>query len=197
MPSRARRRIVRALGVVVALAVLAGVAYGISVLAHAAGDARDDRAEADAARCDPSDDPDDTRNLCLYPDRPDREPDDHEAEVGQAVRFAGYTATLEAGFMHELVLADQLGIRVHITNRDAEPQPYGPHDWKVVTGDGSVVEAVVNERDDALRDGELDQGESVRGTILYELDPGTYDVIYRPDVFNQARGVWRVTVEPA
>jgi hypothetical protein len=200
-PHRARRRstgriVRRVLGVVLALVVLGGLVAGGVALARAASNARDDRAEERGSTCDPSDDPDDTRNRCLYPDRPDQQPDDHEAEVGHAVRLAGYTTTVEAGFMHELVLADQLGIRVTIENRDGEPQPYGPNDFKVQARDGSLVTSVVNERDDALGTGELDQGESVTGTILFELPPGTYDVIYRPDLFNRGRGVWRITAEP-
>jgi Domain of unknown function (DUF4352) len=170
------------------------VVGGITVVRMAAEARRDREAQEGETGCDPSGDPADTRNLCLYPSRPGREPTDHEAEVGHGVRLAGYTATLDGGFINELVLDDQLGIRVRIQNRDSQVQPYGPLDWKIQTTDGRLVTPAQNEREDALRSGELDRGESVEGTLVFDLEPGTYYVLYRPDLFNRARGVWRVEV---
>jgi hypothetical protein len=182
------------------LTLLTLVTFGALVaggfaLARLASDARADREESqDTDGCDPSPEPEDTRNLCLYPDRDDRQPDDHEARPGDGVRIAGYTATVRSAFVHELVLDDQLGIAVEIRNRDERTQPFGPLDWKIQTRDGSTVTPTQNERDDALGTGELDQGEAVEGTLLFELEPGTYYVLYRPDLFNQARGVWEIEV---
>src|SRR5262245_6114888 len=135
-PRRGRTvvRVLLALLTVAAAGLL--VVGGITVVRMAAEARNDHDAQEGATGCDPSDDPQDTRSLCLYPSRPGREPTDHEAELGHGVRLAGYTATVDAGFINELVLDDQLGIRVHIQNRDDQVQPYGPLDWKIETTDG-------------------------------------------------------------
>lgn len=200
--SRAHRRgrhpALLALYGLVSLVALGLAIAGIAAVARMASDAREERAreEAEFVACDDdrSGGEGDTRNLCLYPDRPDRQSDDHEAEVGSAVRLAGLTASLDEGFMHQLVLADQLTIRVTIHNRDDRPKTYGSTDWKVLDAGGNPVTPVNSEREDALRTGELDAGETVTGTIAYDLPAGAYYVVYRPEAINQARGIWRVDV---
>jgi hypothetical protein len=183
------------LRVAVVLVALGATGFGVYMLVDTAANARDERARRDAeAGCRPTDDPDSTRNQCLYPDRADRSRNDHEAHPGDAVRLAGYTATLEEASMHLLVLGDQLTLRVSVTNRSDRNRPYGPLDWKVQV-DGRAVNPATNERDDALRAGELAPGETVSGTITYDLPRGSYHVLYRPDFFNSARGVWRIDVE--
>jgi hypothetical protein len=195
-PRRRGRIVLRVFAVLFTLVVLGLVVAGGIEVVRMAADARNDRdAEEDKSNCDPSDDPEDTRNLCFYPERDGREPTDHEAELGDGVRLAGYTATVEEGFVNELVLDDQLGVRVRIQNRDPLTQPYGPLDWKIQTEDGRIVTPTQNEREDALGSGQLDRGESIEGTLVFDLDPGTYYVLYRPDLFNRARGIWRVQVE--
>lgn len=198
-PRRRRgRTVLRVVVGLVTLAVFAGVVGAGVLVVRMAADARDERDEhAGADGCDPSDEPGDTRSLCLYPGRDGREPTDHEAELGRGVRLAGYTATVEAGFINELVLDDQLGIRVHVVNRDERIQPYGPLDWKVQTEEGRIVTPAQNEREDALGSGQLDRGEAIEGTLVFDLEPGTYYVLYRPDLFNRARGVWRIDVAQA
>ncbi|MGH9243811.1 MAG: hypothetical protein ACRD29_05740 [Acidimicrobiales bacterium] len=69
----------------------------IIIAAVASGGGDDDDGEPAAAGDDTAEesgDPSDTRNLSLYPDRPDRQDEDHEAKVGDPVRLAGYTATV-------------------------------------------------------------------------------------------------------
>jgi hypothetical protein len=179
------------------LAVLALVAGAVAGLVHLASTARETAASSEVrAACDPSDDPADTRNLCLYPDRADIQPDDHEAVVGAAVRMSGYTATLDEAFMNELILEDQLTLRITIANRDDGAQPYGPLDWKVQTDDGRTLTPSLNVRDDVLLAGELEPGDAATGTITYDLPPGDYYVVFRPDILNEARGVWRIEVAP-
>ena len=194
-PRRRGRLAVRVLIGLLTLAAFAAVVAGGLVVVRLAADARVERdEEAGATGCDPSDDPADTRNLCLYPERDSRESTDHESELGHDVRLAGYTATVREGFVNELVLDDQLGIRVRIVNRDDGVQPYGPLDWKIQTEQGRIVTPTQNEREDALGSGELDQDEEIEGTLVFDLEPGTYYVLYRPDLFNRARGVWRLDV---
>jgi hypothetical protein len=195
---RGRHPALLVLYALVSVAVLGLALAGIAAVVRMASDARDERAREEAAvlACDearPTSDGD-TRNLCLYPDRPDRQPDDHEAELGAPVRLAGVTARLDDGFMHQLVLADQLTLRVTIHNRDDRPKTFGSTDWKVIDADGTPVNPTRSERDDALGTGELAPGETVTGTIAYDLPAGTYYVVYRPEAINQARGIWRIEV---
>jgi hypothetical protein len=35
----------------------------------------------------------------------------------------------------------------------------------------------------------------VTGDVAFDVAPGTYFVIWKPDPFDAARGVWQVTVE--
>jgi hypothetical protein len=202
-----RHRVRVVLSVIVAVAALGLVAVGVATIVRMASDARDERAreEAEFVACDepattPGDAPPDeaadgdTRNLCLYPERPDRQPDDHEAALGASVRLAGLTATLHEGFMHQLVLADQLTLRVTIENRDDRPKTYGSTDWRVLDEDGIPVNPTRSEREDALGTGNLESGETVTGTIAYDLPAGTYYVVYRPEAVNQARGIWQIDV---
>ena len=195
---RGRHPALLALYGLLSLVALGLAVAGIAAVVRMASDARDERAreEAEFVACDDerSSGGGDTRNLCLYPDRPDRQPDDHEAEVGSAVRLAGLTASLDEGFMHQLVLADQLTLRVTIHNRDDRPKTFGSTDWKVLDVDGNPVNPTRSEREDSLRTGELAPGETVTGTIAYDLPAGTYYVVYRPEAINQARGIWQVDV---
>jgi hypothetical protein len=205
-PGRAARRhpAITIASVLAALVVVGLVAAGVATIVRLASDARDQRAreEAEFLACRddgtgaPAVGDGDTRNLCLYPDRPDRQPDDHEAELGASVRLAGLTATLEEGFMHELVLADQLTLRVTIHNRDDRPKTFGSTDWRVLDRRGTPISPTRSEREDALGTGELSPGTTVTGTIAYDLPAGTYYVVYRPEAVNQARGIWQVEVAP-
>lgn len=194
---RRRRALTVTLQVAGSIVAVGALIVGGLALAEWARDARDERAAAQTeGPCDPSDDPTDTRSTCLYPDRDDQQPEDHEAAVGDSVRIAGYTATLDDAFMNELVLEDQLTLQVTVHNRESKPQPFGPLDWKIEDITGALVNPSVNEREDALVAGELDPDERITGTITYDLPAGTYFVIFRPDLFNQGRGIYRVTLDP-
>lgn len=139
----------------------------------------------------------DTRDLSLYPDRPDRQDDDHEARVGESVRLAGYTATVtSAEYAPELSDFEDDGYlvtHVEIVNRDDEAQPYNVFDWQLLTPAGQVVDPTITSRDQ-LGSGQLVEGGSVEGDVIFEVGDasGTYYVLYKPDAFNAARGVWGV-----
>ncbi len=161
----------------------------IIVVAIAGGD--DDGAPAgDGA---PAAEPTDTRNLDLYPDRSDRQDQDHEAEVGGSVRLAGYTATVAAAeLVTDEVFGEELVVDVEIENRDAGAQPYNLFHWRLQTAGGEVLDPLGIQSD--LGSGDLVGGGSTSGRVAFDVGPGTYYVIYKPDPFNAARGIWRVTV---
>lgn len=160
--------------------------------------ARDDNATAGAGDDGASPDAEeqtDTRNLSLYPERPDRQDEDHEAEVGQGVRLSGYTASVTgAEISTEEFLGEQLTVFVTVENRDDSAQPYNLFDWRIQTENGQVLDPTINFRDDDLGSGDLVSGGTVSGTVAFDVGPGTYYVIYKPDAFDAARGIWRVTV---
>lgn len=137
----------------------------------------------------------DTRNVALYPDRPDRHAEDHEARVGEPVRLAGYTATVTGAELATDAFGDRvLVVHVTVENRDERAQPYNVFDWRIQDAAGRVLDPTVSTRDDDLGSGDLVSGGRVSGTVAFDVGPGTYYVIYKPKLFDAARGVWQVTV---
>lgn len=137
----------------------------------------------------------DGRDAALYPDRPDRHAEDHEARVGESVRLAGYTATVTGAELAADAFGDQvLVVHVTVENRDKRAQPYNVFDWRIQDAAGRVLDPTVSTRDDDLGSGDLISGGRVSGTVAFDVGPGTYYVIYKPKLFDAARGVWQVTV---
>jgi hypothetical protein len=131
----------------------------------------------------------------LYPERPDRHAEDQEAAVGEPVRLGGYTATVTAaelapGLLDERVLV----VHVRVENRDDRAQPYNVFDWRIQDSAGRVLDPTPSGRDDGLGSGDLVHGGVASGTVAFGVGPGTYYVIYKPKVFDAARGVWKITV---
>jgi len=145
--------------------------------------------------CQAGDGVEDTRNLCLYPERPDRQDDDHEAELGAPVRLAGYTAALVEARIEDQFDDPGVVVGVRVENRDDEAQAYNLFHWRIQTTNGQVLDPTINLRDDSLGSGDLVPGGSVTGSIAFDVGPGEYFVIYKPDPFNAARGIWRIEVE--
>lgn len=159
-------------------------------------DSDEDSGDGGDEECPPTGD--DTRNQCLYPDRPDSQSDDHEQLVGGSVRLAGFTATLNsvefqpaADFTEDCVLVD-----VTVENRDDSAQPYNTFDWRIQTEGGQVLDPGFCSfgADNNIGSGDLVTGGTVNGTVGFEVAPGTYFIIYKPDPFSSARGIWQVEV---
>lgn len=130
----------------------------------------------------------------LYPDRADIQKTDHEAELGKGVRLSGYTATLTKAEMFTPEFGDpEFIIFVTIENRDDKAQPYNLFDWRIQTEGGQVLDPTISLRDDDLGSGDLVKDGTVSGTVAFDVAPGTYYVIYKPDAFDDARGIWKVT----
>lgn len=154
--------------------------------------------ESAVGDCEGPRDTEDTRSLCLYPERPDRQEEDHEAEVGQSVRLSGYTATVTGSRTAPgLIGGSVLIAEVSVQNRDDEAQPFSQFDWRLQTPGGQVIDPWgLTEEDDDIGSGDLVNGGSVEGTVSFEVETaGDYFLIYKPDAFDAARGVWKVTVD--
>ena len=135
----------------------------------------------------------------LFAGRVDAQREDKERNVGQSVDISGYTATVTAGaFQQSLnefqkdgyVVAD-----VTIANRDDRAQAYNLFDWKLQTPTGQVIDPTFSIDGGMLGSGDLVKGGSVTGKTTFKVgaDKGDFYVIYKPDAFDSARGIWKVT----
>lgn len=131
----------------------------------------------------------------LYPDRPDQQDEDNEAAMGESVQLSGYTATLTSASYgkQELMDTDLVTVNVKIENRDDSAQAYNTFDWKIQTPNGQVLDPTFV-AENSLGSGDLVGGGTVEGNVGFEVGPGTYYVIYKPDAFDGARGIWQITV---
>lgn len=131
----------------------------------------------------------------LYPDRPDQQGEDQEVAVGESVRLSGYTATVTGAAYSTQEFTDTgiVTVNVRIENRDDTAQAYNTFDWKIQTPNGQVLDPSFV-ADNSLGSGDLVGGGSVEGDVGFEVEPGTYYIIYKPDAFDGARGIWQITV---
>lgn len=176
-----------AFAVLVLLGILGVVAGGM--LVNEAADEDKDELEGESG----------TPERSLYPDRSDRQKEDQEVQVGGEVRLSGYTASVaSAEFRPQL---DQfrtdgyLVVSVTVANRDDETQMYNTFDWKLQTPNGQVIDPTFS-GDQTVGSGDLVPGGTTQGEVTFEIGAtkGDYYVIYKPDPFDAARGVWKVTV---
>lgn len=200
--------------------VLGGILALLVVLAIAAGDEDDgavsnpstDSGEEDSSQPSEEDPPAtdsgvackdagpddqvDTKRQGLFPDRADIQANDHEAALGDCVRLAGYTAFLDAAAVSAPQIGDpQLVIDVRALNRDDSAQPYNMFDWSLLTPAGTILSPTIFFGDGGLGSGDLVKGGQASGKVAFDVtDPGTYYVIFTPDLFNDDRGIWEIEI---
>lgn len=157
-------------------------------------DAAESTAESEAAAETPAE-PEAGGPGSLYPDRPDQQDEDKEAAVGESVMLRGYTATLTGASygVQEFTDTGIVTIEVKLENRDDGAQAYNTFDWRIQTANGQVLDPSFM-GENTLGSGDLVGGGVVEGTVGFEVGPGTYYVIYKPDAFASDRGVWQITV---
>lgn len=142
---------------------------------------------------------DDTAEEVLFPGRPDAQKEDQERNIGDSAKLSGYTATVTAaGFQQTISDFEEDGYvtaDVTIENRDDKAQPYNLFDWKLQTPGGQVIDPGFTTAD-TLDSGDLVNGGTVSGKVVFEVGDtkGDYFIIYKPDAFDAARGIWKVTV---
>ena len=134
------------------------------------------------------------------PGRADRQREDQEVALGQSVNVSGYKGTVHsAGFQAAFndfedkgyVVAD-----VTVVNTDDRAQPYTLFDWKIQTPNGQVIDPTFTTLDGLLDSGDLVKDGTVSGKVVFEVGQtkGDFFIIYKPDAFDAARGLWKVTV---
>ena len=136
----------------------------------------------------------------LYPGRVDAQKEDQEFAVGGSARLSGYTATVKtASFKRQLNDFQTDGYvvaSVTVLNRDDKTQTYNMFDWKIQTPNGQVIDPTFSIDNNQVNSGDLVSGGSVSGTVTFEVGStkGQYFIIYKPDPFDAARGIWGVKV---
>lgn len=134
------------------------------------------------------------------PGRADQQKEDQEVAIGETARVAGYEATVtSAEFQPELNDFETDGYivaNVRIVNTDDKAQPYNYFDWRVQTPNGQVIDPTFSTIDGQLDSGDLVQGGNVTGKVVFEVGEtkGDFFLIYKPNAFDAARGLWKVTV---
>lgn len=136
----------------------------------------------------------------LFPGRVDAQDQDQERELGAEARISGYTAIAKsASFQQSISSFESAGYvvaDVKIENRDSEAQPYSPFDWRLQSPSGQVTDPVLLLSDTELSSGDLVRGGVAEGQVGFEIGAtsGDFYLLYKPDPFEAARGVWKVTV---
>lgn len=134
----------------------------------------------------------------LFPGRPDSQREDQERNIGEAAKLSGYTATVTStGFQESISDFETKGyivVEVTIENRDDKAQSYNYFDWKIQTPSGQVIDPTFSTVD-TLGSGDLVKGGKVSGKVVFEVGAtkGEFYVIYKPDQFDAARGIWKAT----
>lgn len=135
----------------------------------------------------------------VAPDRADRQAEDQEVPIGESVQLSGYTATVTAATfrptLSEFEDGGYLVAEVTVENRDDKAQPYNTFDWVLQTPNGQVIDPTFTS-EQQLGSGDLVQGGTVSGNVIWEIGAATGDffIIYKPDPFDAARGIWKVPV---
>ncbi|MDQ3107806.1 MAG: hypothetical protein M3Q68_08390, partial [Actinomycetota bacterium] len=124
------------------------------------------------------------------PADPDGRPEDQVVDVGDQVRISGYAATLELAAFAETEAVLVVGFAIE--NRDDRAQPYNFADVRLQWPDGTVVPI---QSVDATTAGSLASGERRLAKLTFATGSlqGDFFVIYRPDAFDEARGVWPIS----
>lgn len=189
-----KKRFILPLGLVALIAVIAiassggddtgsDTATGGATKTTAAGGATETTATGDAK---------------LFPGRIDSQREDQERNIGESAKLSGYTATVtSAGFQQTIsVIAEDGYIVADVTieNRDDKAQPYNLFDWKLQTPGGQVVDSTIYS-EDAVSYGDLVKGGKVSGKVAFEVgeEKGDFYIIYKPDPYDAARGIWKAT----
>lgn len=180
--------IVFALGIVGTIVVVVIVAAGTK---EAVDTANQDNATGGGGEPNPGE---------LFPGRADTQEEDQERQIGQSAGLSGYTATVDsAEFVQQIDAIQTAGyLKVHVTvaNRDSSAQPVSTFDWSLQAPGGTVTTPTFSAATGELQDSDLVGGGSTEGDVYFEVGStqGDFFIIYKPDAFDAARGIWQTTI---
>lgn len=187
------------------------VIFGIAAAAGGGGDTKDTNTASDNTNTTQADNTDttkgdtsettqaDTGDEILFPGRADAQDEDQERNIGDSAKLSGYTATVTAAAFQQSISdfedSGYVVTDVTIENRDDGAQAYNVFDWKLQTPNGQVIDPGFTSAD-TLGSGDLVGGGTVSGKVAFEVGDtkGDFYIIYKPDAFDAARGIWKVTV---
>ena len=142
-----------------------------------------------------------TENPAVDPSNPDAQEEDQNVAIGDSVELSGYTTTVEGvefrEQLSEFETEGYLVADVRVVNRDDEAQSYNLLDWRLQTPNGQILDPTFTSAEGTLSAGDLIEGGNVSGKVIFEIGAATGDffIIYKPDPFDAARGLWKVSVE--
>lgn len=182
--------------------VAAIVVIGIIMAISGGGDGETQPTAEDGENADVADEPagDAEQEEALFPNRVDRQPNDVERRVGETVEVGGYAVTVANAEFQQSVSdfedAGYLIADVEIVNNSDRAQPYNVFDFRVQTPGGEVQDAGFVTVPDQLESGDLVQGGETSGKVVFEIgdEKGMFFILYKPNAFDDARGVWGVRV---
>lgn len=144
------------------------------------------------------------KEVKLYPDRAGAKKKDRERKIGAGVELSGYTTTVTAAKWSATagpyekdgyVIVDATEL-----DRDTKSQSYSLSDWHLQTPAGEVLDTTFTTMDGVKSSGSLVHGGTVKLRWVFKVGPlasakGRYYVLWKPDLFNDDRGVWAVDVK--
>lgn len=132
----------------------------------------------------------------LFPSRVDAQPEDQERELEKPALISDVAATVY-GYDDSSVAPARQGhevvVMVFLKNLGEETAHYSWVDWKIQSPSGRVDDATFLSDSMSLGSGDLVADGHVIGRIaLPVLEAGSYYVIWKPEAFDSARGIWRI-----
>ena len=180
----------------VALSLLLGGLLLLVVVAFVAGSGQ----QSDRAR---DGDSPQTASSRLFAGRPDAQPEDQERNIAESAGIDGLEGTVKtAEFRQSLSDFEDDGylvVELSYVNHSGRTKPYNVFDWKLQRPNGAVENTWQSGSaftQDQLGSGDLVSGGSVHSKLVFKIggQKGDFYIIWKPDAFDAARGVWKVTV---
>ncbi len=141
----------------------------------------------------------DSKKQGLYATRVGVTEDDHEAALTDCVRVAGQSGYVNSVKVIGETYGSDQGILVNVTvrNRDKKQNDYGSYYWKIQTPAGTIESSAffMGDTKPDLGNGKLVTGGEVTGNVVFDYaGPGTYYIVWEPDLFNDGTGIWGVVL---
>lgn len=143
-----------------------------------------------------------TKEPVLYPGRPGAQKKDRERLIGKPLELSGWTTTVNQVVYKKTVSTidtdGYLVATITLVNRDKKSQTYNLFDWQIQTPAGQLVNANFTGAKGVLNSASLINGGTVTADVIYQVGKpapkGKYYVVWKPDAFNDDRGLWEFTV---
>ena len=134
----------------------------------------------------------------LFSDRPNRQEEDYDRNIGESVEVLPYEATLtSAEFVAELGPNEKSGYivaRVSVTNVGTGKRENNRFHWQLLTPGGELKNfALVEGGDKPLEEKDLQKDESVAGPLIFTAggEKGNFYIVFAPQKGKtEPRGVW-------